>query len=90
MTNKNKACLYSYRHAQYDSVYDAYDRPSITKQAIERHILQDMVLLNGYDYKVCSRNCFHFTAGFLFMKDDKEHLMYYTPTRTEDITIDEK
>lgn len=90
MTKKAKACLYSYRQATYRSVNEAYSRPSQTKQAIERHILQDMVLLNGYDYKVCSRNCFHFTAGFLFMKDDKEHLMYYTPTRTEDIIIDEK
>ena len=89
MTKKNKACLYSYRQATYRSVNEAYIRPSLTKQAIERHILQDMVLLNGYDYKVCSRNCFHFTAGFLFKKDNKEHLMFYTPTRTEDIIIDE-
>lgn len=90
MTKRDKACLYSYRHAQYNSVNEAYSTPSQTKQSIERHILQDMVLLNGYDYKVCSRNCFHFTAGFLFKKDNKEHLMYYTPTMTKDIIIDEK
>lgn len=89
MTKKDKACLYSYRQAQYHSVNEAYDRPSTTKQAIEQHILQDMILLNGYGYKVCSKNCFHFTAGFLFKSGGKEHLMYYTHARTEDIIIDE-
>lgn len=89
MTKREKACLYSYRHAGYNSVYDAYDRPSVTKQAIERHILQDMAMLNGYGYRVCSKNCFHFTAGFLFMSEGKEHLMFYTHTRKENITIDE-
>ena len=89
MTKKEKACLYSYRHAQYDSVNEAYERPSSTKQSIERNILQDMAMLNGYGYKVCSRNCFHFTAGFLFMCEGKEHLMFYTHTRTENITIED-
>ena len=90
MTKKELACLYSYRHAGYNSVNDAYDRPSTRKQAIERHILQDMKMLNGYGYKVCSKNCFYFTAGFLFMSEGKEHLMFYTHTRTEDIIIDEE
>lgn len=89
MTKKEKACLYSYRQAGYNSVNEAYDRPSTTKQRIEQHILQDMRMVNGHDYKVCSRNCFHFTAGFLFESEGKQHLMYYTHTRTQDVIIDE-
>lgn len=84
------ACLDSYNRASYTSVYQAYNKPSYAKHNIEQHIISDMHMVDGYDYRVTSHNTFSFCAGFRFINKETgiEHLMYYTPSRTLDIPIE--
>ena len=90
MTKKQKGLLSSYLNGRYSSVSDAYNNPSETKKAIERHILESMLFLDGHGYKVCGKNCFHFSCGFQYVneKDNRLHLMYFTHANTFDFPID--
>lgn len=63
-------------HHSYDSVLQAYDRPSTTKLEIEKDILDLMEHLNGEDYGVDSRNGWSFTASFK-VNDYKRMLTYF-------------
>lgn len=63
-------------HHRYDSVLQAYERPSITKLEIEKDILDLMEHLNGMDYGVDSRNGWSFTASFK-VNDYRRHLTYF-------------
>lgn len=63
-------------HHRYDSVLQAYGRPSTTKLEIERDILDLMEHLNGENYGVDSRNGWSFTASFK-VNDYKRMLTYF-------------
>lgn len=63
-------------HYRYESVLQAYDKPSRTKVEIEQDIKALMNHLNGEDYGVDSFNCYGFTASFK-VKDHKRMMTYY-------------
>ena len=63
-------------HHRYESVLQAYSRPSTTKLEIERDILDLMEHLNGEDYGVDSKNGWCFTASFK-VNDYKRMLTYF-------------
>ena len=63
-------------HHRYDSVLQAYDKPSRTKIEIEQDIKDLMIHLNGEDYGVDSRNACSFTASFK-VNDYKRMLTYF-------------
>lgn len=90
MYKYQSAFIANYNKASYKSVYEAYSKPSQAKYNIEHNIISDMLALGGYDYRVTSHNTFSFCAGFRFVDKvtGKEHLMYYTPSRTLDIPME--
>ena len=81
LTQEKFAYIWSYNHARYKSLYEAYERPSKTKQEIEEEILAEMREREGYDFRITGRSSNFFSCGFRFMKDGLEYLMYFKPTK---------
>lgn len=73
------------KDAGYISVYDAYDRPSATKLAIEERIIRDGLHKNMElgSYRVISRNTFHFSCGYFFNNENGNKMVHIeTPSYT--------
>lgn len=70
----------AYLRSEKYSLYDAYDKPSSRKEAAWEYCQNLCAKYDGWGLKVISRNCFIFTAGFLFLSTSgKEKFMYITP-----------
>lgn len=89
MTDRNYGFLTAYRRSTWGSIFDAYGKVSYAKRAAFRHCLETMQEKGGYAGKVCSKNTFAFTFGFLF-KDEtgKENLYYITKAHEYIIPIE--
>ena len=79
----------------YRTVYEAYEKPSETKVAIEKIILDIMNNYNGHSYRVLSRNCFMFTAAFLTDNVNPEtgevesaDMHYFSKTKWDEVRKD--
>ena len=65
-----QAYVTSYNRASALSVCGAYKHPSDAKIRAEKDILRKMAERKGWGYKIISRTCQFFTAGYLFENPD--------------------
>lgn len=79
-TKKEESYINSFANARYNSVYEAYVKPSENKIQIEETIKRCMDERNGYSYRVFSKNGFRFSCGYYFIKNGLQYLMVYTPS----------
>lgn len=80
LTKQERYWIQQYEYARYKSIYDAYEKPSYKKVRIESDIKQKMYDMNGQDYRILSKNGFHFSCGFVVDDGDNQFLVVCTPT----------
>lgn len=62
-----------------DDIYKAYAKPSKYKVSAWEDCKRLCAMYDGYGLRVISKNCFMFTAGFLFLTTSgKEKFMFIT------------
>lgn len=80
--------LYKYFTTECDTVRKAYGKPSERKQAIELNIMGEMLYMEGYRYRVLSRNPFFFTCAYMFTDSNGvDKVRVHTPRTYYDVTI---
>lgn len=80
-TKQEESYISAFANARYNSVVQAYAKPSDSKLYIEDRILEYMKENNGYSYRVFSKNGFRFSCGYYFIRNGLHYLMVYTPTK---------
>lgn len=80
-TKQEESYISAFANARYNSVVQAYAKPSEEKMNIEEIILQSMKERNGYSYRVFSKNGYHFSCGYYFIRNGLHYLMVYTPSK---------
>jgi len=72
-TQKGQAILWDHQHARYDSIYDAYDRPSRAKVESFEAIKRRAVNTPGYnhDLRVAGRGSHNYSTVYSFTQDGK-------------------
>lgn len=92
MTKRQKKCLARYNDiikTGYRHIKSCYNRPSHRKLDIWHDIAMQCHELHGTGLTVVFYNQFIFTAAFKYKKDGKEHLVYFSPSYTEDFEVPE-
>lgn len=81
-----EAAVYAYAHPAYTyrDIYEAYDRPSVSKVRAWEYCEQLCADLGGFDLVIASRNTFSFTAVFKFFDLETGALSYAYITRDYD------
>ena len=86
MTKFIKLQYHRFLHSSYTDIYSAYKNPSDIKVSIWERYRREAAALGSYNIKVLSRNCFTFSLGFTYCKDDKKYFRYISPAK--DITVE--
>lgn len=89
MTKKELGMLSSYNYATMTTLEEAYKKPSTTKWRVYYYILNQLVQLNGHDFKITGANSSTFSCAFLYVKDEQLRLRYYTAWNTYDFVVEE-
>ena len=71
-TKKAQSLRWSYDHARFDSVLEAYGKPSTEKIYAELAIKEEMRSLNGKDYRITGKSCFTFSCAYRYEYVDSE------------------
>lgn len=80
--NKYEMDYYNaYKRSVWESVRDAYVRPSTAKVSIEKEIISRMEKCNGYDYRIISKNGYFFSCAYRTKENGVEYLHVFTPTK---------
>lgn len=88
MNKQNQLILNNYRNSECYSLNQKYKTCSFAKLQAEREILQDMQKMNGYAYKIIGANSNSFSCAFIFEKDARKFLKYFTRTKTKVFEIE--
>ena len=80
LTKQEISWIAQYTFARYKSLHEAYGKPSKTKEDIDAEIRRKMWEMDGYDYRIISRNGFHFSCGFWVNDGDNQFLVICTPS----------
>ena len=87
MTKKELGMYHNWLNAEDSSVYEAYERPSYAKVRAEQSIIDEMVSVCGYGYRVTSHNTFNFACAYKYMKDGVERMVYNTHANRYDFEV---
>ncbi len=63
-----------------NSIYTAYGRPSYRKVNAFNHIESEMNFVGGYGMRITGAGSSIFTCAYILPVDNKEYLIYHTPT----------
>ena len=75
-----KGAYERFLRSNMETLRDAYAKPSTRKEAAWEYCKELCAKYEGWGLRVISKNCFMFTAGFLFLSTSgKEKFMYITP-----------
>ena len=70
------------------SIYQAYGRPSRSKESAWLGIEQDMHNLNGHGLSVLTHSCYYFTCAFVYRTAcGLSTLRIYTPSNTVEVPM---
>lgn len=81
-TRQATASFPRYVKSAYNTIYDAYKKPSRDKWRAWNHCRNLCNAFGGFNLKVISKNTYMFTAGFQYIDEDsgEERFMYITPS----------
>ena len=68
--DKDREVSRQYDRSNMDELYKAYGRCSYAKQQAWEHCKALCKRYDGWGLKVLGHNCYHFSAGFLFIDEE--------------------
>ena len=91
LTKFQKGLLHNYYNAPYNDIFEAYERPSISKQREFYWIKYEDTRKFENPHGLCipTRNTCNFSCAFMYdnLNTGKLHLRYHTSTRVYDFPV---
>lgn len=89
MFKYQKAMYDAYNRAPYDTIYTAYNRPSVYKVRAYEAIKSGMLTVGGWGLKVVSHNCNFFSCAYEYADPETGvvRLAYFTGRNTYDFEV---
>lgn len=89
-TKQGRAILWDFENARFNSIYDAYDRPSQEKISTYEEIKARALLTPGYndDLKVAGRGTFTYSTVYSYTDDGQTVIVKDTKSNIYAVVLD--
>jgi len=89
MNKRNAGIVESYKRSTDVRLSDCYDSWSKKKEEAYDYCIRLKEEKNGKHFRIISSNGWMFTAGFTYIEDGKQYLMYITKNEDRPILLED-